>query len=108
MIVVLVQHGVILCSSKERGIIVGMEEIPLAIHVEQGEPIHVFINTAKNLYRRVDSPDELVYEPDAEILQKFYEDFLDKLTTQLYSGEKWQYLFKGDDEHNDDLTNSLE
>lgn len=45
-----------------------------------------------SLYGRADKPDQLAFVFPDIIKNKMGTDFLDKLSTQVYSGKRWQYL----------------
>lgn len=91
-IIVLMQQGIVLRSSKDSGIIVAIGSLPLSIFVERGERVHVYINVMEDLYKRLDDPEKIALEFSPDRLDKIYTNFFAKLATQVYAGKKWKYL----------------
>lgn len=91
-ILVLMQQGVVVRSSKDTGTLVTVTKPPLAIFVEQGEVVTVYLNWMGHLYRRADKPEVTTIEFKSEDAKKIGETFFDKLATQVYAGEKWKWL----------------
>ena len=61
---------------------------PFVIFIEKGEAINVYLHWMDNLYTSHLKPD---FTPKAKT--KIPEEFFDTLSTQIYAGEKWKYLF---------------
>ena len=93
VIIVLMQQGIILKTSKESGVIVGMGRWPLGVYIERGEPLYVHIRVITNLYRRLDEPEQTAFDFQAMNLEDIHKQFYDKLSTQIYSRQKWKYLY---------------
>jgi len=91
---VLIQDGVIAHSSKHTGVVVGLTRPPLGVYVERSQgKVPVYLYWMKELYTAVDEPAAtLVYFPE---LNTKAADFLDRISTQLYAGKKWKYLYAG-------------
>jgi len=95
-IIVLMQQGTIVRSSKNTGVIVTITTPPLAVFVEGGEVIKVYLHWMENLYKRLDKPEMVTVKFEAAAMEKRNKTFFDKLSTQLYSNEKWKWLkFEG-------------
>lgn len=92
-IIVSMQECVIIHSSKESGIIIGIGNLPVSVFVERSEPIKVYVNDNDTLYKTVDSPEKAIYIFKPDTLGTVLESFLDKLSTQIYADEKWKYLY---------------
>lgn len=117
VIVVLMQEGFIARLSKDSGIIAVIPPRqnrierkgrivnyyttggpplfePLVILVKkQDHSIRVYLKCIENLNRNVDNPHEKIGFTADE--GKIAEIFFGTLTTQIYSSQKWQYLYKG-------------
>lgn len=91
-ILVMIQQGIIVRSSKDDGIIVTVTTPPLAIFVERGEVVTVYLNWMTHLYRRIDKPEVVTVAFELNEAQKIAETFFGKLATQLYAAEKWKWL----------------
>ena len=91
-ILVLMQQGIIVRSSKDTGRIVAITKPPIAIFVERGEVATVYLNWMEDLCRRVDKPEVVTVQFKLDAARKMAKDFFDKLATQLYAGEKWKWL----------------
>jgi len=93
-VVVLMQDGVIVRSSKDAGVLVGLTRPPRAVYVEPARAgrIRVYIYSLRELYTTVDEPGwQLVtYFPEGK-----EDDFFDRVSGQLYAGKKWKYLYVG-------------
>lgn len=88
IIKIMIQNGLIVNSSKNKGLIIAFSDMQPAepgqirpkkylagtvyIYVERGDPIIVFLKADKPISKT----------------------FFDQLTTQVYSEKKWNYLFK--------------
>lgn len=83
-IIVLMQRGIIVRASRESGTILTITSPPLAIFVEKGDVITVYLKRMYNLYEREHSMVENI-----QIARTFF----DKLATQVYAGQKWKYLY---------------
>lgn len=92
-IIVLMQQGIILRSSKEAGIIVVMGSWPLSIFVERGEPVKVYINLMEDLYRRMDHPEKMLLKFKPSNYKEILDTFLDTLAIEVYANNKWKYLY---------------
>jgi len=92
-ILVLIQQGIIVRSSKDTGRIVTITKPPIAIFIERGEVVTVYLNWIKHLYRKVDEP-KTVTAFKLDNVKMMAKDFFDKLATQIYAGEKWKWLKK--------------
>ncbi len=115
-VIVLMQVGFIVRTSKDTGIIVvvppqriktekhtwgatnyynvGLLPLldPVALFVEEGERITVYFRFIENLNRRVDKPEEKVgFAADEKMIA---EAFWEMLAVQVYAGQKWKYLYK--------------
>jgi hypothetical protein len=92
-IMVLIQNGSIVKSSKDSGIIVSVGSIPpYAFFVEKGESPNIYIYGMWDVYKRVDNPKLFTVQrvdKSVEVTAKLY---FDRISTQLYSGEKWKWL----------------
>jgi len=91
-ILVLMQRGAIVRSSKNTGRIVAITRPPIVIFVERGEVVTVYLNCMKHLYRRVDKPEEVIVQFKPNAAKIIAEDFFDKLATQVYAKKKWKWL----------------
>ena len=88
---VLIQDGVIVHSSKDTGVVVGLTRPPLAVYVDRGgSTVPVSLHWMEDLYTAVDEPRAPLVQ-FAE-LDKKAKDFFDRVSTQLYAGKKWKYL----------------
>lgn len=96
-LILLMQEGVVIRSSKESGVIVGVHYVPFIMFVERAEPVNVYIDVIEDLYRRLDDPEKsaVVFKPST--LHKAFKNILDKLATQVYAGNKWKYLYEDRD-----------
>ncbi len=92
--VVLVQDGVVIHSSKDSGVVVGLTRPPLAVHVGKARGrIPVYLYWMTDLYTSADDPEiQLVHFPD---LSEKAGKFLDRVSVQLYAARKWKYLYAG-------------
>jgi len=91
-ILVLMQQGIMVRSSKDTGRIVTITKPPIAIFVERGEVVAVYLNWMEHLYKRVDKPEVVTVQFKLNAARKMAKDFFDKLATQVYAGEKWKWL----------------
>ncbi len=91
-ILVLMQQGIIVRSSKDTGRIVTITKPPIAIFVERGEVVAVYLNWMEHLYKRGDKPEVVTAQFKLNAARKMAKDFFDKLATQVYAGEKWKWL----------------
>lgn len=92
-IIVLMQRGIIVNSSKDSGIITVITTPPISIFVERGEVITIYLKWMDNLYRRSDKPGLATDKFDSYDKTKMANAFFDKLSTQVYAKEKWKYLY---------------
>lgn len=92
--VVLMQDGVVIHSSKDTGVVVGLARPPLAVHVgKTSGNVPVYLYWMTDLYTSVDDPEiQLVDFPD---LSEKAGKFLDRVSAQLYAARKWKYLYAG-------------
>lgn len=91
-ILVLMQQGIMVRSSKDTGRIITIAKPPLAIFVERGEVVNVHLNWMEHLYRRVDKPEVVTVQFKLNAINKMTKNFFDKLATQVYAGDKWKWL----------------
>lgn len=92
LILVLMQEGTIVRSSKESGKIVAMTSFPIAFFVENGEEVAVYMNWMQHLFKRVDKPDKPIIQLNPSAKDAIANRIFGKLAMQLYSGEKWKWL----------------
>jgi len=95
-ILVLMQQGIMVRSSKDTGRIVTITKYPIAIFIERGKDnkkdVTVYLNCMKHLYRRVDKPRVITVQVKSDDVKMIAKDFFDKLATQVYAREKWKWL----------------
>lgn len=110
-IIVAMQEGFIIRSLRDIGILVlvpiqslkggGKNRYyagspPMAIFVEKGETTAVHLGWTENLYRELSNKQErrilVEFKPNEK--EMIAGRFFDKLSTQVYSGHKWKYLYK--------------
>ncbi len=92
--VVLMQQGLIVRSSKPSGVFIIVTTPPLAVAIEPSEPVLVSVKSLEHLY----GGDTATTVPPAGAggtPRPNVEAFFDLLTTQVYVGEKWRYLSGG-------------
>lgn len=98
---ILMQQEIIAWMSKDKGTIIVVRNYPpSAIFVDRNEPINVYLFFMWNLYnvvgdRKAVSP-LTVNKANQSKLKANQGNFFDKLATQLYTDEKWKYLYKTD------------
>ena len=81
---------------------------PLAIFVERGEVVTVYLNWMGSLFKELHEAYPVKHEKSyaeaqyaeaqkayAQAEEKMIKDFFNKLAIQIYAGEKWNYLSKG-------------
>jgi hypothetical protein len=94
-VVVLMQDGAIVRSSKAAGVLVALTRPPRAVYVEPARAgkIRVYTYGMRELYTAVD-------EPRTALVTSFPQgnegDFFDRVSGQLYAGQKWKYLYVGE------------
>lgn len=109
---VVIQHGVLLNSSKDDRVLVIINTPPLskkikgevvnlypifAILVEEDQEVNVYLKWMDNLHKRVaKGPNKTIniFEFSTEEKKEITNLFFDQLTTQIYAGRKWKYLYK--------------
>lgn len=93
-ILVLMQQGFIVRSSKDKGFIVIIDDLPRIVFLERGDIVTVYLSWMDGLER---CPSSLLEEKNS-IIANFYKSnimtkiFFDKLSTQVYAKEKWKWL----------------
>jgi|SRR3990172_994764 len=91
-IIVLIQQGILVRSSKNSGTIAAIGTVPLSVVIQRGRLVNVYVKVMDDLYKTLDNPDKAVWEFDPNQLEAIYTDFFSKLATQVYAGKKWRYL----------------
>jgi len=91
-ILVLMQNGIILQTSKELGIIVIIGDWPLAVFVEKSEPITVYMNILEDLYTAIDYSKNIKLRYKPPYYKQILKEILDKIAVQVYVTHKWKYL----------------
>jgi hypothetical protein len=95
-LIVSMQQGVVVRASKSSGTMVivpvRMLTPPFVLFLEGNGRVDLYLCWMDSLYTRVDKPDQLAFVFPDTIKNKMGTDYLDKLSTQVYSGKKWQYL----------------
>lgn len=91
-IIVLMQQGIIFHSSKDTGIIVTTEKPLLVVRVEKGNIITAY--ALRYSYGKNDEGKEVPVPQNKPAYEDLYKTFFHKLSTQVYAGEKWEYLYK--------------
>lgn len=94
LVLVMIQQGIVVRVSKEEGTMLVVSSLPIAVFVERGETITVYINWITDLYKSVKKPDEVAVSVELEEAQKITDSYFDKIATQLYSNERWKWLRK--------------
>jgi len=98
-IIILIQKGIIVKASKDKGIIVTITNPPSAILVEKNDIVTVYLKWIEDLYRQFNPSQDISYKSDRiEIVKEMVKkekakSFLDNLATQIYAGEKWKYVY---------------
>ncbi|OQX52255.1 MAG: hypothetical protein B5M53_09070 [Candidatus Cloacimonas sp. 4484_209] len=94
-IIVLMQQGIVVRLSKESGVIITVTTPPLALFVERGGVVTVYLHIMDDLYKRVDTPEKVARRFPIQRKEEILDGFFGMLSTQIYSGKKWKYLYKG-------------
>lgn len=87
-ICVLMQEGIVVRASKDTGVIVTITNPPLAILIERGDIITVFLVWNEGL----NDPRALPIKLPPDVKENMAEFFFGKLANQLYADEKWKWL----------------
>jgi hypothetical protein len=67
---------------------------PLVVLLEEGtEGTSVYFYWMQGLYENVNEPKMTLVEFPQDLLEKESKKLFDKLSTQIYVGEKWKYLY---------------
>jgi len=93
---VFMQQGIMVRASKEQGVIAAITQGPLAVYIEKGEVVNVYLNCMDDLYRNAEKSNKLNKQKSTgcpDILNNSARYF-DKLSTQVYEKEKCKYLDK--------------
>ena len=92
-IIVFLQKGIVAHADKDKGTIVIIYALPFMIFVEKNDIINVYLKWMDYLYRGYDEPEILTIKFKRYKKKAMAKDFLDQLATQIYSQEKWKYLY---------------
>lgn len=94
-IIVLMQQGVIVQAVRNSGLITTTMTPPVVVFLEkEEEAILVYLYWMDDLYRSVDEPERRSVRFEEYELRRMSDDLFDKLSTQLYAGKKWKYLYE--------------
>lgn len=104
-IIMLIQQGVMARSSKDSGIIIAITQPPSAWFIDKSVTINVYVAWlgdfyTKKLYKLTN--EDYMYMAQHGSFDKMpmmrrikgKEQLLDKLSTQIYAGQKWKYIYK--------------
>jgi len=91
-ITILIQEGIVVRVSKDTGTIITITNPPLAVCVDRGDVVNVYLDYMYNLYKEAGNPKAVASEGTQDLKEKRAKSFFDKLATQLYAEEKWKYL----------------
>ena len=95
-IIVLMQQDIIVHSSKDSGVIATVMRPPVVVLLEEGkDTIVVYLYWMDYVYKSLDEPQKMTVAFEEYELKKKSYDLFDKLSTQIYAGKKWKYLYKG-------------
>lgn len=94
-IIVLMQHGIIARAFKDTGVIVTITTPPLVLFIEKGEVVTGYLHIMDYLYKRIDEPEKVALRFSIQKKEEICDSFFDRLSTQIYSSQKWKYLYKG-------------
>jgi len=94
--VVVMQNWIVVHANNRQGVIAAVSgqpaSLPMAVLVEKRDPVVVHLRWMTELFGKIDEPSELVFDLSEENKNELTKVFFDKLSTQVYAGEKWKYL----------------
>ncbi|MFH1318527.1 MAG: hypothetical protein ABIH71_05885 [Candidatus Omnitrophota bacterium] len=100
--VVMMQEGVLMYSSKDKGLLAVAVSPPVVFFIERNKPINVYLYYMVNLYNygndekgkfslsRENFKDAVGKDVDCEAAMS--NNIFDKISTQIYANQKWRYL----------------
>ena len=91
-VLVLMQKGIILQTSKKLGVIVIMGDWPLAIFVEKTEPIIIYMDILEDLYKAIDYSESIKLRYKPPYYKQILKEILNRIAVQVYVTHKWKYL----------------
>lgn len=92
-ILVLMQEGILVRSSKEAGVIVAFREPPATILVERGQQVTVYLYWMEDVYKPLDGDEEAMIKFPPEEKEKLANNFFYKLTRQAHPAARWKFLW---------------
>jgi hypothetical protein len=92
-IIVLMQQGIIIREKKDLGIIIITATPILTIYVEKGEVVKIYASVC-GINKKSDRPEEFLFTLNPSKAFNIEDELLHKLSTQVYAGEKWKYLYE--------------